>query len=541
MSIIEPRLPARRGPGDLIPPPILPPLWRRIVIDLNCKTRILFLTDGLDHGPGGFGLAEAESIVAAAATTNHEVELTTANWFADPTADVDNFRFSGTHMVDGDQRSIDYYEQIWIFASGSASSPATSLGGADLQALVDFMDEGGGVFATGDHEELGAYLCGPVPRVGSMRLWYETDGAPDGSDATRVDTNVPNGGAGADFDLQSDATPQRIYPKWYVDGATVLPHELLARHDVADGSVTHLPDHPHEGKVVEPAGLDPVEYPGGIAPEIVAWGVSGGPGTGFKPPVSPELFGVIGAYDGHQAGVGRVVVDSTWHHWININLNGAGAGGLAGGVPTDGLYDGGAPTEEYLHIQQYFQNIAGWLEPTRLRICSIIIWWPCLRWSWPLVQNVDFRREPDFPTLVEVGQSIVGNLKALRGGTAEELVGLLTADLELPDELRAYLDPRWMRSRKLRKRMNLTPLVDREKILAAIIGGSMWTLAQAMPDSERESADWVRELLKVDGDNHDHQPIFEIMQKGTRFGLDIVAAELQGRSNGVDRLRRAIG
>lgn len=540
MTTIDPR-PLPRPGLPMLDLPLLPPLWRRIVIDLNCKTRILFLTDGLSHDSTGFGLEEARNIVAAAATTNHDIEITTANWLVDPGADVDQFRFAGTHTVGTETRTIEYYEEIWIFALASANDVASSMGGADLTALTDFMDNGGGVFATGDHDELGAYLCGPVPRVGSMRLWYESDGAPDGTDAdSRIDTNVPNGGAGADFDLQSDSIPQRIYPKWYVDGGATLPHELLARHDV-DGTVAFLPDHPHEGRVVEPASLDPDEYPDGIGPEIVAWGVSAGPGTGFKPPVAPELFGVIGAYDGHQAGVGRIVVDSTWHHWININLNGAGAGGLAGGVATDGLYSGAAPTPEYLQIQQYFQNIAGWLEPTQLRICSIIIWWPCLRWAWPLVQNVDFRREPSFGDLVEVGQSIIGTMRGRRGGTPEELVNLLTSELDIPDELRAYLDPRWVRTRKLRRRLEVTPLVDRSKVVAAVIGGSMWTLANEMPDTEHESAEWVRKMLAVDGDRHDHTALFELMQKGTKQGLDMLANELQRRSNGMDRLRKAAG
>ena len=34
-------------------------------------------------------------------------------------------------------------------------------------------------------------------------------------------------------------------------------------------------------------------------------------------------FGVGQAtYDGHRADVGRVVCDSTWHHFVNVNLTG---------------------------------------------------------------------------------------------------------------------------------------------------------------------------------------------------------------------------
>ncbi|NET46343.1 hypothetical protein [Okeania sp. SIO2B3] len=36
------------------------------------------------------------------------------------------------------------------------------------------------------------------------------------------------------------------------------------------------------------------------------------------------MFGALGVYDGFAQGegVGRIVVDSTWHHWFNINLIG---------------------------------------------------------------------------------------------------------------------------------------------------------------------------------------------------------------------------
>src|SRR3954468_11904 len=44
---------------------------------------------------------------------------------------------------------------------------------ADEAAVIArFMDSGGGVFATGDHEDLGIQLSGKVPRVRSMRRWY---------------------------------------------------------------------------------------------------------------------------------------------------------------------------------------------------------------------------------------------------------------------------------------------------------------------------------------------------------------------------------
>jgi hypothetical protein len=62
---------------------------------------------------------------------------------------------------------------------------------------------------------------------------------------------------------------------------------------------------------------------------------------------------------GDAAQVGRVVCDATWHHFVNINLNGSGAGlDPMNGLPRTGLYAFGIPTPEYLKIQRYYLNTA---------------------------------------------------------------------------------------------------------------------------------------------------------------------------------------
>ncbi|MBK7010681.1 MAG: hypothetical protein IPH36_19660 [Saprospiraceae bacterium] len=88
----------------------------------------------------------------------------------------------------------------------------------ELKALTDFMNAGGGVFATGDHENLGQFMCSEIPRVRSMRKWYWPVApagrlvAPDGGSANRLDTTVVGDTANYQFDDQSDETPQNIIP-----------------------------------------------------------------------------------------------------------------------------------------------------------------------------------------------------------------------------------------------------------------------------------------------------------------------------------------
>jgi hypothetical protein len=121
------------------------------------------------------------------------------------------------------------------------------------------MEKGGGVFATGDHDSVGAAMCGRLPRIRAMRSWYGVNdtaslmpaGFPRNSpslSADRADTTRRNplGNyelAGAApfvwFENQSDSVPQAITP------TTSPAHPILRR---GARTVTVFPDHMHEGK-----------------------------------------------------------------------------------------------------------------------------------------------------------------------------------------------------------------------------------------------------------------------------------------------------
>ena len=520
---------------DIRRPMDVPDWWGPIIISLDCTTRVLIVSDGSPRfGTGGFGLSEAVGIIEAASTTDHPIEVVTAHTGVDADADVDGFTFDGTHVYNGDTRTLDDYQEVWLFGFASSNSGMT---GPELDAIVDFMDSGGGVFATGDHANLGGAMCGEVPRVKSMRHWY-TGTAPSGSGDERIDTNVPSPGADPQFDLQSDRIPQRIYPTWYGDAADAVPHALLS---FPGGAVTYLPDHPHEGECVVPAVLDPAEYPEDpngvqVAPEIVAHGVSAGPGfSGSKPSITPPvLFGVIGAYDGHQTGIGRVVVDSTWHHWININLNGAGASALTGGVAVDGLYDApGVPSAEYLQIQAYFQNIAGWLEPNRLRICWVILRLPILRWQWPIVQELDPDRFDDLDHVLEIGRLTQKAIVANAGEATVPQVARAIVDTmnDVGDELRPFVD------QFAKQKKSVMPVTFDDSLpLAAVLGGAMVALATETPDS----ASPIVTMRKLLGDDPSVDQIRSILAKGASRGLAMLNDDLGKAGRRLGRLRRAL-
>ncbi|HAB17478.1 MAG TPA: hypothetical protein DCE44_13630 [Verrucomicrobiales bacterium] len=275
------------------------------------------------------------------------------------------------------------------------------------------MDSGGGVFATGDHQDLGANLSGKVPRVRSMRRWtynydlgYEEydpnsgDGPPVYG-SFRHDTLVAGHDEEFTFDDQSDDIPAKIQPKIYSIGNRYFswryPHPLLCS---PAGVIGVLPDHMHEGECVVPTNLGKsytfdgyhfTEFPSGsdgqVVPDVIANGqvfAHTTDNTGINGIVDVESkakeFGCIGAYDGHWVGVGRVVVDSTFHHFVNINVIASGANspdpikqvGFAWSAEGQGHYD---------QIRAYWRNIAVWLArpETKTKMFNRTFW--AARWD----------------------------------------------------------------------------------------------------------------------------------------------------------------
>lgn len=337
-----------------------------------CRVRILMVADGsLNFGNGGLGLSTViRTLLDTPPGPWVQFEISLAHIDNGTMMEGDDIkrRISNFRFDDPSHFSKDDYDQVWLFGistsyAGRNPNNEPTLTDAELDVLHDFMDSGGGVFATGDHGALGKALGSGIKRVRGMRLW---DGGHDStvsmSGPTRNDTNVvPEGGQWAGH-LQSDHIPQRIQPKLYSFGIGIrrrtFPHPLLCG---PDGRITVMPDHPHEGECVLPGEEHASDFPGGSSsggpwPEIISHStVVEGLGGGLKALTEHQVFGGICAYDGHQAEVGRVVTDATWHHFVNMNLYGF-----------MGNEEGEAALEQ---IKHYFRNLAVWLAPSNLIRC----------------------------------------------------------------------------------------------------------------------------------------------------------------------------
>lgn len=308
--------------------------------------------------------------------------------------------FKFDDRVDG-SLVIDQYDEIFLFGLNPEGwGPVVN--NDELRALTDWMNRGGGLFATGDHEDLGASMCSGIPRVREMRRWTNADGVPPIDTDQRLDTNRPansseaTGASPITFAHERDATPQEI--DWipvssYRVGLRVYerPHEILCHPDL--GPIDVMPDHPHEGRTREVAEMNltrAYDFGSGVAGDDFPSGAQPLPlviATGETHPAPPTSkpykgdadyfkFPMITVYDGRSAGVkGRVAVDSTWHHWFDLNL-----------------YDleHAADDTAWRKISRYFENLAVWLAPPgrfRLKCWFIHAWF-----EYPLVEEVNLRK-----------------------------------------------------------------------------------------------------------------------------------------------------
>jgi hypothetical protein len=276
------------------------------------------------------------------------------------------------------------YDEVWFFGydyANTSSQPENELTDAEVGALEDWMGTGG-VLITGDHANpkpsgvdpglddllgLGRAIGHRVPRAGDMRRW---EGGPpqfgDDSFNTQVPTRkIPVGHE--DFEVaggppQMDKRPQVLILKTYATAPDdpLDPTRPFGRrvHRLFCGRVRPIkvfPDHMHEGELLIPSNLPADKWPIGPTaqplPEVVARGTDKRTG---------EVYDLVIAYDGSLGGVGRIVADSTWHHYFNVNLK--------------GFPEGGSVLEE---LAQFYVNLALWLAPSAKR-AAVSCW---LRWK----------------------------------------------------------------------------------------------------------------------------------------------------------------
>lgn len=367
---------------EALKPDFLKPFYPKWWWWKRCTVKVLVVTDGgLNFGTGVVGLSEfltAFNELQSSTWYNYQLTLghrTTSPASTNPLVvnQINNFNFQTSVTLND-------FDQVWLFGINSSAS---GLPEAERTVVENYMNGGGGLFATGDHGSLGSALCGNISRVKDMRHWAHTPaGSTDSTSEVsmigtkRNDTNRPRSGDATSrfFDNQSDNLPQTIAVRTFGSGQ---PHPLLSIRTSLrpSGIIDIMPDHPHEGECKHETSftVNGITIPTQIiATSFVLGGsTTNGGNAGGKALTDPHCFPSIAVWDGRPANAGRIVIDSTWHHFVNVNLNGVGSQGPSF-TPNDlAGQQSGLTTADFNVIRQYYMNIALWMSRKKT-------WW-CLR------------------------------------------------------------------------------------------------------------------------------------------------------------------
>jgi hypothetical protein len=265
------------------------------------------------------------------------------------------------------------YHELWVFGfeqANRSTQPLNELVKAEIKALRAWM-QFGGVLITGDHSNpfnknqaqtgdsknylnLGRALGRSIPRAGDLRVWKgPPTGFYEGALDERENFNTQEGTDPCQLDniiLELDNLPQtlRLVPPCSVHRLFWWSYDTVTQRIVP---ISKFPDHIHEGKLsIKPLGPD---WPKGSAkPKVVAQG------RDKRFPHEQRFYAIVVAFDGDSMGVGRIVADSSFHHYLNINL-------LT--MPSRDQVGNPIAETDLDQIGQYYANLAYWLAPKKLR------------------------------------------------------------------------------------------------------------------------------------------------------------------------------
>lgn len=287
------------------------------------------------------------------------------------------------------QAMLNKYSQMWVFGMhyGNRMDPAPNFGGLkfdknandqelteeEVRLLREWMDAGGGVLITGDHSNwlkdqadyynLGRALGKNIPRAGEMRVWMGNPVSQGNSQLGLYHVDTAGDNDMRNMPKQEDDQPQatRVKYHWqlrheYIGGPfgdAYIPewvaHPLFAVPVSADnpnGVIDIFPDHVHEGALRIPANLTERDWPKygskPLKPEVISWGIN------KAADANQQEVGLVAAYQGKLCGVGNIVADSTWHHYINVNLIGF-------------VHHDNTPDQTLRRMGQFYANLARYL------------------------------------------------------------------------------------------------------------------------------------------------------------------------------------
>jgi hypothetical protein len=198
------------------------------------------------------------------------------------------------NLTSGDDRLLSKLDdsgidQLWLFGVDVGAG----IGPGDCAAIGRFRERGGAIFTSRDHQDLGISFC-ELGGIGAANNFHSKNPEADPKRRTIDDDDTPtiswpnyHSGMNGDF--------QRV--------TAVLPlHPIMQSSANPSGRIEYLPAHPHEGAISAPSGKQHAR--------VVATGRS------LK---TSNPFNLAVCFEGN--GVGKAVVDSSFHHFADYNFD----------------------------------------------------------------------------------------------------------------------------------------------------------------------------------------------------------------------------
>lgn len=218
------------------------------------------------------------------------------------------------------------FDEVWLFAvdTGDGLHPE------ECHALSAFRAQGGGLFVTRDHMDLGVSVC-DLGGIGKAHHFHSKNVDPEIAREGRDDRDTPtidwpNFHSGSNGDVQEIEIVEPVHP-------------LLVRN--GGERLRYFPAHPHEGGVGAPPD-DPTA-------RVIARGTS---------TVTGRKFNIGVAFDS-RSRAGNGLAESTFHHFADYNWDTSkGSPSFVSEPPSDRLREHPELLDD---IKAYTSNIAGWL------------------------------------------------------------------------------------------------------------------------------------------------------------------------------------
>ena len=230
------------------------------------------------------------------------------------------------------------FDELWLFALDTGDG----LSSKDCAGITAFHQRGRGIFTTRDHQDMGVCMCG-LGSLGALHYFQSKQQDPDEErrsidDIYTTTISWPNYHSGRNGDYQT------IAPSYPI-------HELLQNPNSPSGHIEFFPAHPHEGAVGVSADHKNAR--------VIAMGKSVVSGRPFNLVVAVES-----TKDEQGNQLGRVVAQSTFHHFVDYNWDiEKGCPSFVEELPGNGMKENSRALED---IKTYVRNLAIWLAPSAL-------------------------------------------------------------------------------------------------------------------------------------------------------------------------------